>query len=107
MSGKRNNKDDLILNEEENIMKKVNKHGIPMKGLKKASGNTANWGFSGWHTQVSYDKLDGEIITTDHCGDGWTEFQSDSIITICHTTHHMTMQEIADEIYKCLEYGVE
>ena len=79
-------------------MEKVNTYGLKMVGLKKACGETVDWGRSGWKTQISYDQETGEIFTNDHLGECWSEYHDPDIITVCTTTHHMTMQAIADAI---------
>ena len=79
---------------------KTNTYDLTMKGLRKASGATVNWApRSGGHTQISYDMTTGEILTNDHIGQSWTDYQDPNVITICHTDRHMTMQQIADVIY--------
>lgn len=78
---------------------KINKHGLKMVGLKAASGETVNWEFnSGGHVQISYNMVTGEIYTDVHIGNSWSEYRNANIITICHTSEHMTMQQIADRI---------
>lgn len=79
----------------------LNTHNIKMRGLRKASGQTINWKANGWHTQVSYDTETGDIYTNDHCGESWSEYPSE-VITVCHTTRHMTMQQIADAIARAM-----
>ena len=77
----------------------LNKYGLKMSGLKKASAETVNWRVgSGGHTQISYDRATGEILTNDHIGQSWTEYHDPDVITVCYTNRHMTMQEIADAI---------
>lgn len=81
-------------------MKKVNKHGLKMRGLKSASGDTKSYG-RGCYIQISYNTRTGEVLTDYHCsigGNSWTEYRDGDITTICNTGRHMTMQEIADAI---------
>ena len=80
-------------------MKKVNTHGHKMNGLRRASSETINWNprFGG-HTQISYDMSTGDILTNDHIGQSWSEYHDPDIIPVCHTSRHMTMQQIADAI---------
>ena len=81
-------------------MKKVNKHGLKMRGLKSASGDTRNYG-RGCYIQINYNTRTGEVLTDYHCslgGNSWTEYRDAAIITIRNTSRHMTMQEIADTI---------
>lgn len=81
---------------------KVNTHGIKMKGLKKSSGATQNYGFySGKYDEIFYDKSTGEVWTVFQCSLGhnsWTEYHSKDIVKICNASTHMTMQQIADAI---------
>ena len=84
----------------------LNTHNIKMLGLKRASGETVNYGNTGWHTQISYDTEAGDIYTNDHCGESWSEYPPE-VITVCHTTRHMTMQEIADAIYDAVAMRAE
>lgn len=83
-------------------MTAINKHGLKMTGLKKASGDTYN--YQEWdsrYNEIFYDKSDGEIIVIFHHSIGmneWTEFKSSSIIKIVTTKRHLKMQEIADMI---------
>lgn len=85
-------------------MAKVNKHGMKMVGLKKASGETQNYGYySGMYVEIFYDKADGEVWGVFQYSLGqnsWTEYHDSSIVKICNTSSHMTMQEIADAIYQ-------
>ena len=80
----------------------LNTHGLKIKGIKAASGETLNWYDTGWHTQISYDTESGEVYTSLHLGDSWTQWDDDTVITVCHTTRHMTMQEIADAIARAM-----
>lgn len=84
-------------------MAKVNIHGLKMIGLKKASGNTENFGYrsAGLYHEVFYNKKTGEVWTVFQCSLGynsWTEYHDTNIVKICDTDRHMTMQEIADLI---------
>ena len=83
----------------------INKHGLKINGLKKASGDTVDWGYTGWHTQICYDTDTGDIYTHDHCGQSWTRYHDPEVITVCHTTKHMTMQDIADAIFRAVQLG--
>ena len=82
----------------------VDKHGLPMKGLKKASGYTCDWERTGFNVQISYDKRDGKVMYGLVSDNGWLEYHSSEIITIMHTNTHCTMQEIADAIYERVNY---
>lgn len=78
---------------------KINKYGIKMTNLKKISGETVNnpYGYS----QISYDRSTGELLEAWHAGNNmtsWTEYHDPSIIHICDTSRHMTMQQLADAV---------
>lgn len=84
-------------------MRKIEKHGLKMIGLKKASGNTANWGYSGWCTDIFYNRSDGTIMTRDNTENDWCEFGDKDIVCVARTTEHVTMQYIADAIHNTLD----
>ena len=86
-------------------MAKINTHGLKMVGLRKASGDTRDYDRDFYarscYIQISYDRDNGEIITDLHSdwGRTWeTHYHDPAVITICTTSRHMTMQEIADRI---------
>lgn len=80
----------------------INTYGIKMKGLKKASGCTENYGpYSGSYVELFYNKNSGDIWGTFQHSLGqnsWTVYHDPDIIKICNTSSHMTMQQIADRI---------
>lgn len=84
----------------------INTYGLTIKGLRKASGETVNWQRnSGCRTEIFYDREMGEVWTVDQVSENsWTEYRNPSIIKICTTSKHMTMQEIADAINRELDY---
>lgn len=81
---------------------KTNTHGLKMIGLRKACGETQDYGtYSPSYDQIFYDRATGEIWTVYHYSLGmnsWTEYHDNDVIHICNAQHHMTMQEIADMI---------
>lgn len=80
-------------------MKKINKHGLKIRNLKKVSGETSK--DSVGYTQISYDMATGELFADWHYGsssNSWTEYHDADVITVCNTRRHMTMQDIADEV---------
>lgn len=83
-------------------MKKLNKHGMKMVGIKKASGETKNYGpWDGRYNEIFYNTETGEVWAVFQCSLGhntWTEYHDPAVIKICNATEHMTMQEIADAI---------
>lgn len=82
----------------------INTYGLTIKGLKKASGETVNW-TRGCCTEIFYDRDTGEVWTGDLVSENsWTEYRNPSIIKICTTSRHMTMQEIADAIKREVDY---
>ena len=85
---------------------KINTHGIPMHGLRKASGETKGLRPNSCeYVQISYDRGDGSILTDYHCSIGqnsWTQYHDASIITVCNASRAMTMQQIADCIHERL-----
>lgn len=80
----------------------INKHNLPMHGLRKAAGDTRNsLPARNCYMQISYDRDDGAILSDFHCslgGNSWTQYHDASIITACTTSKPMTMQQIADAI---------
>ena len=84
-------------------MRTINTYGLKIKGLKKVSGNTLNYGYySGFYNEVFYDRATGEVWTVFQYSLGqntWTKYHDPNVIKICNASNHMTMQEIADCIY--------
>ena len=80
----------------------IDKHGYKMFGLKKASGQTEDYGFySPEYVSIHYDRSTGEVLTNFHCALGeteWTQYDDPKVVFICNAHRHMTMQQIADEI---------
>lgn len=83
-------------------MKAVNTYGLNIIGLRKACGETGNYSAgSGCYDEIFYDRQTGEVWTKYQCSLGqnsWTQYHDPSVIKICNTTTHMTMQQIADSI---------
>lgn len=86
---------------------KVNTYGIKMRGLKKASGCTDNYGpYSGSYVELFYDKSNGDVwgVFQHSLGqNSWTVYHSPDIVKVCNTYNHMTMQQIADSIRGTLQ----
>ena len=85
-------------------MAKVNTYGLTIKGLKKASGCTEDYGFySGRYSEIFYDRSTCEIRVFDQVShNSWAVSKDPDFVKICSTYRHMTMQEIADEIHRVL-----
>lgn len=83
-------------------MATINTHGIDIKGLKAASGDTWDAGYySGWYWEIFFSLSTGEVWTVQQYdfGHSWhTIYHDPDIIKISETSMHMTMQQIADAI---------
>ena len=83
-------------------MRAINTHSLKIKGLRKASGSTEDYGFySGRYNEVFFNRLTGEVWTVFQFSLGqnsWTEYDDPNVIRICNATRHLTMQELADMI---------
>ena len=81
---------------------KINTYGLKMVGLRKASGETKNYGpCSAEYHEIFYNREDGEVWTVYQYSLGrndYTVYHDPAIVAICTTGQHMTMQEIADAI---------
>lgn len=82
----------------------VNTYGLQIKGIKKASGDTRDYGcYSGSYVEVFYSAETGEVWTVYQYSLGqntYTVYDDAAVVKICNTSRHMTMQEIADAIYE-------
>lgn len=87
-------------------MAKINMHGLRIKGIKQASGETAN--YDAWapeYDEIFYNCATGDVWTVYQYSLGqnsWTEYRDRDIIKIGNTQCHMTMQEIADAIWEAV-----
>ena len=86
-------------------MAKVNTYGLTIKGLKKASGCTEDYGFySGRYSEIFYDRSTCEIRVIDQVShNSFTVSNDPDFVKICSTYRHMTMQEIADKIHRVIK----
>lgn len=85
--------------------RKVNKHGIKMSNLREISEETVN--NNQGYSQISYDTATGELLETWHVGSAdcsWTVYHDPSIIHVCNTRRHMTMQQLADAVRGALAW---
>lgn len=83
----------------------LNTYGIKMVNLKKTSGATIN--SRNGYSQISYDKATGELIEAWHVGspmNSWTEYHDRDVIHVCNTSRHMTMQQLADAVYRAVNH---
>lgn len=71
---------------------------MKIKGLKKASGETMNYGtYDGRYVEVFFDKSTGEIWTEFQCSLGqntWTEYHDSNVVKLVNATRHYTMAEL-------------
>lgn len=82
-------------------MAKLNYHGLKITGLRAASGSTCKWA---GYDEVFYDTCTGEVWVVSHADCGWsTTYRDRDVIRVCGASRHMTMQEIADAVYKAVE----
>ena len=84
-------------------MSKINMHNLPLRGIRKASGNTINYTDPAKYDEIFYNRRTGEVWTVyqyDLAHNWWTEYHDPDIIKIGETSRHLTMQEIADLIYE-------
>lgn len=88
-------------------MASIDTHGLNIVDLKKASAETRNYGaYSDKYDEIFYDMSTGEVWTKFQVSIGhnsWTEYHDENIIKVCETSHHMSMQAIADAIWKAVE----
>ena len=91
-------------------MSKIDKHGLPMRGLKDASGRTYNeQRSSDWHYMVFYNTVSGEVWTAEVYGrNSWVVYAyNPEIIRVADVRKHMTMQQIADRVHEVVELRKE
>lgn len=84
------------------MRKRVNTHGLTIKGLKETSGATCKC-VGDSYFQIVYD-MDSKLVFQCYnwTRNEWQEFKS-NILVACSTTEHMTMQEIADRVKSALD----
>lgn len=72
---------------------------IKIKGIKKVSGNTKDYGYSGRYEEVFFDKATGEIWSISQWSLGqnsWTEYYDTNIVKLVNATRHYTMAELRE-----------
>lgn len=85
------------------MMKKIDKHGLNIKGLKKASGETFDC--DNCYNELFYDRSTGEVwvlFQAGRIGSSQTKYHDEDIVKIDDISCHLTMQEIADSIFRAL-----
>lgn len=76
----------------------LNKHGLPMRGIKEATRET-HYTDCGLYTGIYYNIETGRIYAYSEVGcNTWHVWEYDPVIPICNVNHRMTMQQIADRI---------
>lgn len=84
------------------MRKRVNTHGLTIKGLKETSGATCKC-VGDSYFQIVYNLTEKRVSACyNWTSNEWQEFKSD-ILVVCSTTEHMTMQEIADRVKSALD----
>lgn len=75
----------------------IDKHGLKIHGLRSVSATTEDIGDTGKYHAIYYDVLTGQL---------WAKYMGhdygNGIITVCRTSQHLTMQELADMIHSVL-----
>lgn len=82
----------------------VNKHGLPMHGLKAACAATRGLSYYGLlYGEVSYNRVTGEVSAKCLTRNNWTMHHDPAWIKVAEAHSHMTMQEIADTIADAMQ----
>lgn len=81
----------------------LNTYGLTMRGLHKAVASINSWPAhnAGGYTHVAYDMSTGEVLISEHVGDGSrTRYDDPEIINCgCHA-NYMSAQQLADIIHR-------
>lgn len=84
-------------------MAKLNKHGLNIVGIKSASSDTRELGYTGVVNIVKYNRETGKVYVAHETSNTYYRFDADCpVIEVCRSTRHMTMQEIADAIHRAV-----
>ena len=86
---------------------KLNTHGLKMKGLRKISGESKILKGGAYSThcfEISYDMSSGEAYYEEHIGNGCCVYNNADVITCGRIYSPCTMQELADLIYREVDY---
>lgn len=85
----------------------VDRHGLTIRGLKKASGNTFDYGYyNPRYVEVFYDTKSCRVWTVEQYSAGrnsFTVYNAPEIVKVCETSRHLGMQDIADLIERKLD----
>ncbi len=81
-------------------MAKINKHGLNIVGIKAASSDTRELGYSGVVNIIQYNRETSKVWTSWVTSSTFYRYASDCpVIEVCRSAHHMTMQDIANAIH--------
>ena len=84
---------------------KLNTHNLTIKGIKRAAGDTINWGPYGDHcNEIAYDTKTGKVWVKHMSTSSYTDYNDPGVIMV-RSSDKMTMQEIADAIANEIEMG--
>jgi len=86
---------------------KLNTHGLIMRGLKAAAGETRALAgnMPGAYIQISYDRADGFVLSNYHVSFGhnsWAQYRAASVVHVVDLDEPATMQQISDAIAKAV-----
>ena len=86
---------------------KLNTHALKMKGLRKISGESKVLKGGAYSThcfEIFYDMSSGEAYYEEHIGNGCCVCNNADVITCGRIYSPCTMQELADLIYREVDY---
>ena len=77
----------------------IDRHGLPMHGLRKAVSAIRCWvGSDSVAEQISYDRTTGDVLTATVVGDSWVVYHDSQIINLGAYSGRVTMRQLADDI---------
>ena len=84
----------------------IDRHGLKLKGLMEACSETRSLVHHPGHiVEIMYWRSTDEVIAMDSRDAArliWPKADKLDVIPVTHTFHPMTMQEIADAVYKAI-----
>jgi malonyl CoA-acyl carrier protein transacylase len=85
-------------------MARIDTHGVKIANLSWAAKATVNFKeFSGMNSEIFFDRATGEIHVFQHASySSYAEIVDDDMIHVCRTDRHLTMQELANEVYRAV-----